>query len=120
MEQQAAFYARTDLPIPAELSKPALLQLVDSINSIWDKWGQMSGDNQPLERSVAGPRRDFDINLDGMAHYGMLPDLLQDMRNDGLSAEDLGPLFRSANDYVETWQKCSDQAEARTASAKAG
>jgi hypothetical protein len=61
-------------------------------------------------RSTAGPRRDFDINIDGMAHYGMLPDLLQDIRNCGLSAQDLAPLFRSAYDYVEMWDTCARRA----------
>jgi hypothetical protein len=78
---------------------------------VWQKWQQMSGDNRPLARSFAGERRDFDINIDGMAHYGMLPDLLQDLRNIGLSAEDLVPLFRSANDYVVMWQKCEQRAK---------
>jgi hypothetical protein len=55
-------------------------------------------------------RRDFDINIDGMAHYGMLPDLLQDLRNIGLTAEDLAPLFRSAYDYVQMWDKCERRA----------
>jgi hypothetical protein len=71
----------------------------------------MSGDNRPLTRLTAGERRDFDINLDGMAHYGMLPDFLQDLRNLGLTAEDLAPLFRSAYDYVQMWKKCEQQAD---------
>ena len=58
----------------------------------------------------AGEERDFDINLDGMAHYGMLPDLLQDMRNIGLTAEDFIPLFRSAYDYVQMWGTCVKRA----------
>jgi hypothetical protein len=61
---------------------------------------------------MAGPRRDFDINLDGMAHYGLLPDFLQDLRNQGLSIEDFAPLFRSANDYVEVWERCEARAAA--------
>jgi hypothetical protein len=40
----------------------------------------------------------------------MLPDLLQDLRNVGLTAEDLVPLFRSAYDYVQMWEKCEQQA----------
>ncbi len=59
-----------------------------------------------MERNLAGPRRDFDINLDGLAHYGLLPDFLQDIRNQGLDVEDFKPLFRGANDYVEMWGKC--------------
>ena len=45
-----------------------------------------------------------------MAHYGMLPDLLQDVRNSGLTAEDLAPLFRSAYDYVQMWDACVHKA----------
>ena len=77
---------------------------------MWDKWQQMQGDNRPLERLTAGARRDYDINIDGMAHYGMLPDFLQDLRNIGLSAQDLAPLFRSAYDYVQMWEKCVERA----------
>ena len=36
----------------------------------------------------------------------MFPDFLQDLRNIGLTAEDLAPLFRSAYDYVEMWARC--------------
>ena len=79
---------------------------------IWKKWHDMQGDNPPLERNTAGPRRDFDINLDGLAHYGLLPDFLQDMRNQGLAIEDFAPLFRSANDYVEVWAKCEQRSAA--------
>jgi microsomal dipeptidase-like Zn-dependent dipeptidase len=80
------------------------------ISAIWVKWDHMKGDNRPLTRSKAGSRRDFDLNVDGMAHYGMLPDFLQDLRNIGLTAEDLAPLFRSAYDYVEMWARCERQA----------
>jgi hypothetical protein len=41
-----------------------------------------------------------------MAHYGMLPDFLQEVRNIGLTAEDLIPLFQSANDYIQMWSSC--------------
>jgi len=76
------------------------------IAGVWAKWEEMVGPNPPLVRCKAGPRRDFDVNLDGMAHYGMLPDFLQDLKNIGLSREDLAPLFRSAADFVDTWEKC--------------
>ncbi len=73
--------------------------------AIWQKWLAMQGNNTPLTRSYAG-NRDFDINLDGVAHYGMLPDLIQDLKNIGLTDADLAPLFRSAEDYIQTWEKC--------------
>jgi hypothetical protein len=47
-----------------------------------------------------------------VAHYGLLPDFLQDMRNQGLDVKDFAPLFRSANDYVEVWAKCEERSAA--------
>jgi microsomal dipeptidase-like Zn-dependent dipeptidase len=111
LEQRAAYLARVERRGSTEILDDRTVELVRKIKAIWEKWGQMKGDNRPLVRSNAGERRDFDINLDGMAHYGMLPDLLQDMRNVGLTAEDLAPLFRSANDYIEMWEKCEQKAQ---------
>ncbi len=111
LEQQAAYFARRAAStLPSDLDQRTL-ELIGKIRPIWEKWEQMEGDNRPLTRSTAGERRDFDLNLDGMAHYGMLPDLLQDMCNVGLTAEDLAPLFRSASDYIETWDKCEHRAK---------
>jgi microsomal dipeptidase-like Zn-dependent dipeptidase len=110
-EQRAAFLARQDNPHAwGRHINEHTLALAEKIRGIWNKWQQMNGDNRPLTRSVAGERRDFDINIDGMAHYGMLPDLLQDMRNSGLTAEDFVPLFRSAYDYVQMWATCESRA----------
>ncbi len=110
VEQRAAYYARRGMAELGQRDHARVVELIGKIKAIWDKWQEMNGDNAPLQRSKAGPHRDFDINLDGVAHYGMLPDLLQDIRNSGLSAEDLAPLFRSAYDYVEMWQTCQDKA----------
>lgn len=111
-EQRAAYYARLgSLKDDGENLDERTQALMEKIKNNWDKWQQMNGDNRPLTRSTAGERRDFDINIDGMAHYGMLPDLLQDLRNIGLTAEDLAPLFRSAYDYVQMWDKCEQQAQ---------
>jgi hypothetical protein len=43
--------------------------------------------------------------IDGLAHYGLLPDLIQDLHNIGLGAAALTPMFRSAEDYIEMWEK---------------
>jgi hypothetical protein len=56
-------------------------------------------------RSTAG-RRDYDVNIDGMAHYGLLPDLLQDLRNVGVQLQDMAALYRSAEDYIRVWERC--------------
>jgi len=110
-EQQAAYFAVTGTLHESGLTLNENTQeLMEKIRGLWHKWQQMDGDNPPLDRSFAGERRDFDINIDGMAHYGMLPDLLQDMRNSGLTPADLAPLFRSAYDYVQMWDKCQQRA----------
>jgi len=110
VEQRAAYLARKGMAEVGPHHDEHILALAAKMQAIWRKWQQMKGDNRPLTRSMAGPRRDFDINLDGMAHYGMLPDFLQDLRNIGLTAEDLVPLFRSAYDYVQMWDKCEHTA----------
>ena len=108
-EKRAAYFARKGI-LEGPYHDEHTLQLMTKVNAIWEKWQQMQGDNPPLVRSTAGARRDFDINLDGMAHYGMLPDFLQDLRNSGLTAQDLAPLFRSAHDYVQMWATCVQRA----------
>ena len=109
VEQRAAYYSRKGMSNLGESDHQKVFKLVASISAIWEKWHEMNGDNIPLVRAKAGPRRDYDINLDGMAHYGLLPDFLQDLRNDGLTAEDLAPLFRSAYDYVQMWGTCEER-----------
>ncbi len=51
----------------------------------------------------------FDINFTGLAHYGLIPDFLQDGRNVGLSEQELASLFHSANDYIRMWELCEIQ-----------
>ena len=44
--------------------------------------------------------------MDGMAHYGLLPDFLQDLHNVGVQPQDMTALYRSAEDYVRVWERC--------------
>lgn len=115
VEQRAAYFARRGMVELGQANRGKIVDLIGRIQAIWEKWEAMNGDNRPLERSKAGPRRDFDINIDGMAHFGMLPDFLQDVRNIGLTAEDLVPLFRSAYDYVQMWSICEQRAVEKSA-----
>ena len=55
--------------------------------------------------------RAVDFNTEGMIHIGLLPELIQDARNMGVSDADLEPLFRSAEGYLRMWER----AEARAA-----
>mgnify|MGYP001562283082 CR=1 FL=1 len=58
--------------------------------------------------------RTFNINCDGLAHVGMLPDFIADLKMVGVTADDLEPLFRSAEHYVAMWERIEAQADIRT------
>ncbi len=49
--------------------------------------------------------RTFDFNTDGLAHVGLLPDFMADLKNVGVSKEELDPLFRSAETYIRMWER---------------
>lgn len=49
----------------------------------------------------------FDFNTDGLAHVGLLPDLVADLKQVGLSDRDLEPLFESAAAYVDLWERAT-------------
>jgi hypothetical protein len=55
-----------------------------------------------LQRERSGSRT-FDLNADGVAHYGLIPDLLADMQQHGGTGQ-LRSLFRSAEAYLRMWQ----------------
>jgi microsomal dipeptidase-like Zn-dependent dipeptidase len=55
-----------------------------------------------MPKSVVGAKT-FDINVDGLAHVGMLPDFIADWQAQGLTEKDLAPLLRSASGYVDVW-----------------
>ena len=55
-----------------------------------------------LERERTGDRT-FDLNSDGVAHYGLIPDLLADMQEHG-GGSALRSLFRSAEAYLRMWK----------------
>jgi hypothetical protein len=57
-----------------------------------------------LNRSVVG-QKTFDFNVDGLAHMGMLPDLIEDFKALGLTDADLSPLLNSAEGYIQVWKK---------------
>jgi microsomal dipeptidase-like Zn-dependent dipeptidase len=57
----------------------------------------------PLGAATVGGRR-FDIATDGVAHVGLLPDLIEAFARRGMSERSLDALFRSANDLVLMWE----------------
>jgi hypothetical protein len=45
------------------------------------------------------------FNLTGLSHIGMYPDLIQDLKNIGVTDRDLLPLFQSAEGYLQMWER---------------
>ena len=56
--------------------------------------------------------KQWDINFEGVAHYGLIPDFLQDLKNVGVANADLSVLFRSAESFARMWTKCLNAADA--------
>lgn len=64
-----------------------------------------------FERQVTGERV-FDLNVDGVAHYGLYPDFIADMQMQSGGPEALKYVFRSAEVYLQAWARAE---AARTA-----
>lgn len=56
-----------------------------------------------FDRQRTGERM-FDLNADGVAHYGLFADLLADMQRTRRGTEAVAVLFRSAEAYLRTWR----------------
>jgi hypothetical protein len=56
-----------------------------------------------FDRQRTGERM-FDLNADGVAHYGLFADLLADMQRTRRGSEAAAVLFRSAEAYLRTWR----------------
>ncbi len=53
--------------------------------------------------------RQIDFNTEGFVHIGMLPELIEDLKHDGATDEDLEPMFRSAEGYLRMWEKAEQR-----------
>jgi len=71
---------------------------------VWDDYQKIFGTNTPMKRCQSGFKQ-WDINFEGVAHYGLLPDFLQDLSNVGMQSRDLSVLFRSAEDVAQMWTR---------------
>ncbi|NRA47141.1 MAG: hypothetical protein HRU09_19505 [Oligoflexales bacterium] len=53
----------------------------------------------------------IDYNTEGLAHIGILPEVLEDVRRDALNDKDLEPLYRSAEGYIRMWERAEQRAQ---------
>ena len=51
--------------------------------------------------------RSFDLATDGVAHYGLVPDLLAKVQSEPHGREAMALLFHSAEAYLETWKRAT-------------
>ncbi len=56
--------------------------------------------------------RAVDFNTEGMIHLGLVAELIEEVRRDGVSDEDLEPLFKSAEGYLRMWEKSEQRGAA--------
>jgi microsomal dipeptidase-like Zn-dependent dipeptidase len=92
------------------------------------RFGEESVCNVPQEDPVTYPFRSYagdvtfvqprlgnravDFNTEGLAHIGLLPELIEDVRRDGVTDRELEPLFKSAEGYLRMWEKAEQRASA--------
>jgi microsomal dipeptidase-like Zn-dependent dipeptidase len=58
-----------------------------------------------ISRQVTG-QRTFDVNVDGVAHYGLYPDWIEDLRH--LAGDEiLGDLERGPEAYLQMWERAA-------------
>lgn len=56
-----------------------------------------------IDKNVSGTRV-YDINTDGVAHYGLYPDWIEDLRKQGGQAI-VDDMARGAEAYLQTWER---------------
>jgi microsomal dipeptidase-like Zn-dependent dipeptidase len=66
-----------------------------------------TGRSLGISRAVEGDpqvTRTFDFNSEGLAHIGLLPDLIEDLRKLGIPDATLQPMLSSAEGYLRAWE----------------
>src|SRR5207248_3061526 len=55
----------------------------------------------------SGRNEPYDISSDGVAHVGMIPDFVEELKATGLTDGDLMPLWHGAEAYIRMWEAVS-------------
>jgi hypothetical protein len=58
-----------------------------------------------ISKEVSG-QRTYDINVDGVAHYGLYPDWIEDLRRQG-GSEIADDMARGSEAYLQMWERAS-------------
>ncbi|MEZ4288469.1 MAG: hypothetical protein R3A47_10060 [Polyangiales bacterium] len=76
---------------------------VDQTDPVTYPFTSYAGDITFTEPHVGN--RTLDFNTEGLVHIGLLPEMIEDVRNDGVTDEELEPFFKSAEGYIRMWEK---------------
>lgn len=116
-ERRVAYLVKNNLPAdPADHPdvQAAVRRYRPMVSRVWRSFNRMNDGNtaRPLQRcegADCGGNREFDYNIDGLAHYGLVPDMLQDAANQLRTASgpvrDLSAMFHGAEDYIQMWER---------------
>lgn len=76
-------------------------QGVDSPNKVTYPYTAIDG-STVMDRQVTGERT-WDLNTDGAAHYGLVPDMIEQLKNAGGGQELVDDLMAGSQSYLDTW-----------------
>jgi microsomal dipeptidase-like Zn-dependent dipeptidase len=81
--------------------------VLDYIHNVASKFGPPSGVPTPDLHQYQLGTHTYDINVDGIANYGMLPDFLEALSEQSSvqPAPAVAALYRSAEDVIKMWEK---------------
>jgi microsomal dipeptidase-like Zn-dependent dipeptidase len=81
----------------------------------------MTGETIPASVLPWSGRADlYNVGYDGVAHIGMIPDMVEEMRVLGLTDADLEPLWHGAEAYLRTWEAAQEWASSYTDEVRRG
>jgi len=118
-EQRAAFLAKRDFEGPrVDISgePQGVRERYEWLRPLFRHWAAFarSRANRPLQRlriptpGFVIPEKDFDLNIDGFANYGLFPDFMQDLKNVGLPDGAMTKMFNGAEDYARMWERACE------------
>lgn len=63
----------------------------------------------PFTRCTMGTKT-WDFNVDGVAHYGLMPDYLESCKKVGMTTQEQTAFYSAAERFAQMWEKCTSSA----------
>lgn len=68
-------------------------------------YAEISGKPNGLLTMAQTGAKKWNYNTEGVAHYGLIPDFLQDLKNIGMAPQQRSSFFMSAEYFAQMWEK---------------